>query len=185
MLLKLKIQIKGISKPPVWRRVLVPDHFTFQRLHAVIQEAFGWYDYHLFQFSPSGYGSQPQIGIEDEWAEDELENAEQVKIKQYLNQKGQKFNYIYDFGDDWSHSILVEEVIDQQAIRAELLEGKGKCPPEDCGGVWGYENLLAVIDDSKHPQYKEMREWLGMRRGEKWDKNDFDLSFAQAAVSAV
>jgi len=66
MLLQLKIQIKGISKPPVWRRLLVPDHFRFHRFHQIIQAAFGWEDYHLYQFSPKGYGSSPLIGLEDD-----------------------------------------------------------------------------------------------------------------------
>jgi hypothetical protein len=185
MLLKLKIQIKGISKPPIWRRVLVPDHFTFSRLHSVIQEAFGWYDCHLYQFSPNGYGSKPQIGIEDEWSSEDLENAEKVQLKQHLHHKGQKFTYIYDFGDDWIHSILVEQVIDQQAVRAELLQGRGKCPPEDCGGPWGYESLKEILEDPKHPQYEEMREWMGINPNEIWDSNDFDLLSAKIAVAVV
>lgn len=185
MLLQLKIQIKGISKPPVWRRLLVPDHFTFSQLHQVIQNAFGWDDYHLFQFSPTGYGSHPQIGLEDEWTEDDLENAQKVKLNKYLHQKGEKYTYIYDFGDDWTHTILVEDVLAGKAIRAELLAGKGACPPEDCGGVWGYESLLEALADPKHEMHDEMRDWLGLEADDSWDPTSFNLAFAKSEVASV
>ncbi|WP_154858670.1 plasmid pRiA4b ORF-3 family protein [Cyclobacterium xiamenense] len=186
MLLQLKVQIKGISKPPVWRRLLVPDHFTFSRLHEVIQAAFGWEDYHLYQFSPKGYGSKPQIGVEgDEWEEEETKNAEKITLNKYLRMEGQTFTYIYDFGDDWTHTILVEKLIDKKAFRAELLAGKGTCPPEDCGGIWGYENLQEALADPKHEMHEEMREWLGLETVENWDPNFFDLETSKVTVSTV
>ena len=186
MLLQLKIQIKGISKPPVWRRLLVPDHFTFHRFHQIIQAAFGWEDYHLYQFSPKGYGSSPLIGLEDdEWPDEDLISSKKVKLKEYLVKEGQTFTYIYDFGDDWTHKIQVEAIIDQKAIRAELLAGKGACPPEDCGGVWGYEDIKGALVDPKHEMHDELREWLGLEKGEVWDAQSFDLDPAKAAVSSV
>ena len=186
MLLQLKVQIKGISKPPVWRRILVPDHFTFGRLHQVIQAAFGWEDYHLYQFSPKGYGSEPLIGVvEEDLADEEMKNAEKEKLKKYLYLKGQTFTYIYDFGDDWTHTILVEKLIDQKAVRAELVAGKGACPPEDCGGIWGYEDLQEALADPKHEMHEEMREWLGFEKGENWDTNSFDLETAKVTVSTI
>ncbi|MCE7057711.1 plasmid pRiA4b ORF-3 family protein [Algoriphagus sp. AGSA1] len=185
MLLQLKIQIKGISNPPVWRRILVPGHFTFSRLHNVIQASFGWEDYHLYQFSPKGYGSEPQIGEEDEWSEEDMENAEEVKIEKYLNQKGQKFTYIYDLGDDWIHTLTVEEIREEKAIRAELLSGKGACPPEDCGGIWGYESLKETLADPKHEMHDEMLEWLGLEKGEDWDTLFFDMEYSKATVATV
>ncbi|KKX47652.1 hypothetical protein L950_0225340 [Sphingobacterium sp. IITKGP-BTPF85] len=88
MLLQLKIQIKNITKPPVWRRLLVPDYFTFDRLHKVIQEAFGWENYHLYQFSPKGLGSYPEIAIiDEEWDEGNTEDAEKKCLKRYLKRK--------------------------------------------------------------------------------------------------
>lgn len=186
MILQLKIQIKGISKPPVWRRLLVPDHFTFHRLHNIIQAAFGWEDYHLYQFSPKGYGSPLHIGLEDEeWADEDLISAKKAKLKDYLGQKGTTFTYIYDFGDDWTHRILVEEVIDGKAIRAELLAGKGACPPEDCGGVWGYEDMKEALKNPAHDMHDELREWLGLEKGEAWDAQSFDLEATKAAVSSI
>ncbi|WP_332912008.1 plasmid pRiA4b ORF-3 family protein [Algoriphagus boritolerans] len=117
MILQLKIQLKGITKPPVWRRLKIPGQLTFQQLHQVIQAAFGWHGYHLFQFSPEGFGSYPQIGIADEdWSDEELEDAKTTLVSQYLTVKGEKFCYIYDFGDDWIHQITVEEVLNEAQI---------------------------------------------------------------------
>jgi len=99
--------------------------------------------------------------------------------------EGQTFTYIYDFGDDWTHKIQVEAIIDQKAIRAELLAGKGACPPEDCGGVWGYEDIKGALVDPKHEMHDELREWLGLEKGEVWDAQSFDLDPAKAAVSSV
>ncbi|WP_294350764.1 plasmid pRiA4b ORF-3 family protein [uncultured Sphingobacterium sp.] len=186
MLLQLKIQIKGITKPPVWRKLLVPDYFTFDRLHQVIQEAFGWQNYHLYQFSPKGFGSYPEIAIiDEEWDEGNTEDAELLILKDILNQTGQKFTYIYDFGDSWTHQIVVEDILDKHVLKAKLLEGKGACPPEDCGSTWGYKNVKDVMKDIHHEEHDEMRTWLGLEKGEKWDPNYFDLQAAKKRVAAV
>jgi hypothetical protein len=186
MVLRVKIQLKEISKPPVWRRVLVPAQFSFHNFHRVIQAAFGWQDCHLYQFSPSGYGSSPQIGIKDEdWSEDSIQDSHKTKLQQYLYEKGQKFSYIYDFGDDWIHQITVEEVLEEVRISPQLISGKGTCPPEDCGGVWGYEELKLVLNNPKHPENREMRKWLGMLSTERWDPNFLELEELQFAVLVI
>lgn len=187
MLLQLKIQIEGISKPPVWRKILVPDHFTFERLHQVIQAAFGWSDSHCYAFSPAGYGSVPQIGVPDEggWMDTEIRDSSKIKISKILTTKGMTFCYVYDFGDDWVHSLQLEDVTDEKAIRATLVSGKGACPPEDCGGVWGYDNLVDAVNNTYHPEHDDMRNWMGMDEGETWDKSSFDLHKAQKEVAAV
>lgn len=185
MLLQLKIQIKGITKPPVWRKLLVPDYFTFDRLHEVIQAAFGWQNYHLYQFSPKGFGSYPEIGIiDEEWDEGNTEDAEKIILKEFLNQKGQKYSYIYDFGDSWTHLITIEDIIDRNQLKAELLDGKGACPPEDCGGTWGYENIKDIMKNKQHEEHDSVRTWLGLE-DEKWDPNYFDMNEAKQEVAAV
>ncbi len=114
-----------------------------------------------------------------------MKNAEKIKLNEYLHREGQTFTYIYDFGDDWTHTILVEELIDQKAVRVELLAGKGACPPEDCGGTWGYEDLQGALADPKHEMHEEMREWLGLEKGANWDTNSFDLETAKVTVSTL
>ena len=187
MILQLKIQIESISKPPVWRKVLVPANFSFARLHLIIQNAFGWGNYHLYMFSPKGYGSYPIIGLpNEEWDDEETYNSEKVKLSDILTKKGMTFKYIYDFGDDWIHKITVEDIIvDKRATKASLIGGKGACPPEDCGGVWGYYQLLETIDNPSHPDYSDMREWLGLEEEDVWDRSAFDKEQAEEDVAAV
>lgn len=187
MLLQFKIQLKGISKPPVWRRVLVPGSFTFDRFHLVIQAAFGWENYHLYQFSPRGYGSNPQIGVpyEDDWDEEEIVDSHKTKLSGIFTAKGEKFTYIYDFGDDWVHTVTLEEILESSVKKATLTGGKGACPPEDCGGPWGYSNVLEVLANPKDEEHESMREWLGLEEGEQWDVKHFDMESAKSEVASL
>jgi hypothetical protein len=138
-ILQLKMTLKGISKPPVWRRVQVRAETTFATLHQIIQAAFGWTDTHLHTFEYDG----EQIGVPDpEWDNDCVDEAETTLDRVLLGPKD-RVRYTYDFGDNWEHDIVLEKVTDPNAMdgRAVLLTGKGACPPEDCGGAWGYAEL--------------------------------------------
>jgi hypothetical protein len=188
MQFQFKIQLAHISKPTVWRRVLVPEHFSFEKFHRVIQAAFGWGNYHLYKFSPTGYGSQPQIGIPDDsgWSDEEIINSKKIKLSEIFNTPKQKFTYIYDFGDAWTHKIELEQIKEQVAKKASLLEGKSACPPEDCGGPWGYTNLLKILADPEHEEYEDMREWLGLDDDdEEWQVNYFNFEEAKEDVASV
>lgn len=187
MVLKFKIELTHTSDPPVWRRVLVPDSFSFAKFHLVIQAAFGWEHAHMYQFSPSGYGSEPQIGMitEDPWDEDDTIDSSRVKLSKVFKEKGQNFTYIYDFGDDWIHEMKLEEIIKSNSRKAELLAGKGACPPEDCGGPWGYKRMLEILADPQNEEHESMREWLGLDEGEVWDVNYFNLAGTQEIVSSI
>jgi Plasmid pRiA4b ORF-3-like protein len=187
MTLQFKIQLQNVIDPPVWRRVLVPQQFSFFRMHGVIQAAFGWENYHLFQFSPKGYGSYPIISMpyEDNFEDEKPLLAKKVKLQDIFITLKQKYVYIYDFGDDWKHLITLEKVTDEKIIRADCIAGKGACPPEDCGGPWGYENLKEILADTKHPEHYEMKEWLGMNRKQKWDAEAFDLEATKKLVAQV
>ena len=182
MALQFKIQLKNISKPAVWRRVVAPESFTFLQFHDVIQRAFGWDSYHLFEFSPQGFGSYPAYGIPSPQDDGEMTDARKIKISTVFKKAGQKFNYIYDFGDEWSHSILLELRTTEKIITADCIAGKGKCPPEDCGGTWGYENLLKILANPADEEHTAMMEWLGIDEPGDWDVNEFDLEDARASV---
>ncbi len=139
--LQLKITLKGISKPPVWRRVQVPGGMTFAALHETIQAAFGWTDTHLHAFEYEG----EEIGVPDrDWGEDCADEAE-TTLAEVLTGPKDRARYTYDFGDGWEHDIVLEKVLPTQAARSSpvLVTGKGACPPEDCGGPWGYAELKA------------------------------------------
>lgn len=176
MAYQFKIQLKDVTKPAVWRRVVVPENLTFDEFHLVIQVLFGWSNHHLYQFSPTGYGSYPVIAIP---SKEDLEkpdmNSMKTKLNKIFTQEKQTFNYIYDFGDDWSHKIVLEKLVPDDIKHPVCLSGIGACPTEDCGGVWGYEELKMIMADPSHEEHAEMKEWLGIEMDEEWDVNEFDL----------
>ena len=185
MAYQFKIQLMNVAKPPVWRQIQVPEKLTFHDLHQLIQLAFGWMDCHLYQFSPMGYNSHPVIAIpsEEDWEKPEM-NAMKTKLNKVFTTEKQTFNYLYDFGDDWSHKITLEKLVSDDIKSPVCLAGKGTCPPEDCGGAWGYENLKVILSDPKHEEHEDMKEWLGLDEDEDWDANYFDLAGVNEMLKA-
>jgi len=175
---QFKIQLSDIQKPTVWRRVIVSEDLTFDIFHQIIQAAFGWENCHMYQFSKQGWASYPIYKIPEDYDEDEgmVEDSTQVELSEVFSVPKQTFTYIYDFGDTWKHQILLEKVTDEKILMPMCTAGKGACPPEDCGGVYSYYDLLEILDDPKHPDHKEMREWLGLSKGQQWDVNAFDIN---------
>ena len=188
MAYQFKIQLKGVKKPPVYRVVVVNDDITFHQFHEIIQISMGWLNYHLYQFSPTGYGSYPNIQMDT--PEGNLEFAPvstlknghrhmfdsfKVKLTDYFQAEQDKITYIYDFGDDWTHSITLMNITPLKVDRPYVTKGKGKCPPEDCGGIFGYEYMLEVLTNPKDPEYKELLPWLGMEKGDVYDVHEFDV----------
>ena len=165
---QFKIKLRGITKPPVWRRVLVPANFTFSGFHAVIQEAFGWWNEHLYCFGDKPYSQSLYIAEKDEedWYRPDYD-ARKFTLGELFGDGGiiKKFCYVYDFGDDWIHDITLEKVFEEYSDHATCIKGKGACPEEDCGGPWGYEDMKESeeVDDPK----------------------DFDLEAAKASVEKV
>lgn len=182
MAYQFKIQLQGISKPPVWRELKVPDNFSFHQFHLAIQNAFGWYNYHLYLFSEEGWRSAISIQMQHEESEEDELDSGKIKIKNYFKKAGDKMIYIYDFGDDWKHQVVLENITTDKILKPQCIGGKGKCPPEDIGGIPGYRNFLKLSKDPKHPEYEETMEWLGLAEGEKWDPNEFDLEEANEMV---
>jgi hypothetical protein len=129
----------------------------------------GWEDYHLHQFVAGGeaYGvPDPDFGME-------IRDEKRVRLNQLTRCEKAKIGYEYDFGDSWEHELLVEKILPRQDGQTYpvCLAGKRACPPEDCGGVWGYADFLEAIGNPKHPEHRAMREW----GGEDFDPEAFDL----------
>ncbi|MEI6947351.1 plasmid pRiA4b ORF-3 family protein [Paraflavisolibacter sp. H34] len=186
MALQFKIQLLEVDNPPVWRRVVIPEHFTFMRFHHVIQEAFGWENSHLFLFSPEGWGSEPSIGmVNTEDPDDNTLDSKKIKLSRVFKKEGQTYTYIYNMGDDWLHGIWLEKITEEKLLKADCLDGSGKCPPEDCGGSPGFEDFKRTMADPKHPEHKELKEWLGLSKRQKWNPEEFHLKKTQSAVRAV
>ena len=165
---QIKISLIG-AKPPIWRTVLVPSDLKLAAFHDVIQVAMGWTDSHLHQF----IANQVFYGIPDDDFELEMEDETKYKLSQLLKKEKESLIYEYDFGDSWEHKILLEKILpfDTKTALPVCIKGKRACPPEDCGGIWGYEELLETISNPKHPDHENMLEWLG---GE-FDPEEFDL----------
>ncbi len=181
---QFKVQLADISKPPVWRRLVVADNTTFEDFHNLLQDAFGWENYHLYNFSPTGWGSKPEIAVPHEEDEEPITDATTTELKDIFNTVGQKFTYIYDFGDSWEHKIELEEIHSNYHGQVPAcLDGKGCCPPEDCGGVGGYEHLKQVLENPKDREHKDMLNWLGLRKGSDWDVNEFNLNEVNEILS--
>ncbi|MCJ7432979.1 MAG: plasmid pRiA4b ORF-3 family protein [Anaerolineales bacterium] len=158
------------SKPPIWRRVLVEDTTTLSKLHTILQTVMGWTDSHLHQFIiDEGFYGNPD---DDEFGDMDIKNEKRFHLNQFVERKGFKFIYEYDFGDSWEHTILVEAILpaEKGAQYPRCIEGKRACPPEDVGGVWGYEDFLKTISNPKDPGYEEMMEWTG-----EFDPERFNL----------
>lgn len=166
--IQLKITLVS-TKPPIWRRLLVPDSITFFDLHHIFQIAMGWKNAHLYDFRVGDY----VIGYIDSDAPEDLADANKVTIDTLITKAGMRLNYTYDFGDGWNHVVEVEEILQGQPTSQfpVCLDGKRNCPPEDCGGIPGYHHLLEVLKDKSHPEFPEMKRWVG--RG--YDPEKFDL----------
>ena len=165
---QLKVTLQG-SKPPIWRRLLVPGNFNLYQLHRVIQEGMGWYDSHLHQFSI--YGEEYGTPDPDDWVE--VKDERRHKLER-VAPPGGKFKYVYDFGDNWDHVVAVEKILPPEPDESYPLciKGKRACPPEDVGGLWGYAEFLEAINNPEHEQHDMFVEWIG----EEFDPEAFDLA---------
>ncbi len=149
----LKVWLLGV-KPPVWRRLEVVGGLTLAQLHEIIQVVMGWTDSHLHSVEAGNcsYGEP-----DPDWGSD-LQDERRVRLSQLKLTAGSRSRYTYDFGDDWQHDVLVEQIaVPNPAAIAypQCSGGRRACPPEDCGGPWGYAELLEVLADPDHQEHKE------------------------------
>jgi hypothetical protein len=172
-LLQLKITLRYIS-PRIWRRVVVPDNYTLGDLHQVIQAALGWYNCHLHAFRfgagfrrPIEYTAPAAMTDGDPLVRDE----DSVLLGQVIQRERQTFTYEYDFGDTWLHEVLTEKITPspEPHPRPVVLAGERACPPEDCGGVPGYTDLLRALRSPKTPDDEDLRKWAGHYDPERFD----------------
>jgi hypothetical protein len=178
---QVKITLAEVAKPPVWRRLLVPAAIRLDRLHQVIQATMGWDNYHLHVFSDGrvNYGiPDPELAFRDE---------RKATLHDLLPREGGRARYTYDFGDDWEHEIVVEKLLAAEPGMAYpvCVAGEGACPPEDCGGAWGYEHLRQVLADPSSQEHEDMLTWLGLDKAGDFDPYRFDVDNANRALSLV
>ena len=171
---QLRITLERIT-PAIWRRVVVPGNLNFARLHGVIQDAMGWEWEHLHEFEVGELRIGPEL--EDDGFGPALADERQYTLERLFDGAA-RFGYVYDFGDSWRHEIQVEEVMEAEGTFApRCVAGERACPPEDCGGVWGYQDLVKAL--ARPSRYREVREWLG----DEWTPEAFDLEAADRRVA--
>jgi hypothetical protein len=174
---QLKVTLRD-SKPPIWRRLQVSGKTSLAKLHDILQIAMGWTNSHLHQFvvSEQVY-SDPTFELEDTL------NEKRITLEGLGLQPKMRFSYEYDMGDDWQHEVLVEKILDPEpGVRySRCLTGKRACPPEDCGGIYGYYDLLEAVEDPHHPEHENLLDWLGT----DFDPNAFDLEAVNAQLRTL
>lgn len=175
-LLILECILKDVKNPSVTRTVQVPGNYSFFQLHIVINIAFGWQNSHLHEFS-SPKDKNLIIGSvfeENDFEERDILDESEIILTQYLQKPQTKMIYLYDMGDYWEHEIILKEVLQvpKSKLKVKLLGGSGACPPEDSGGVPGYEWLKEIMRNPKHEEYKTYRKWLGLTPSEIFDPWD-------------
>ena len=167
---QLKVTLLDTS-PPVWRRFLAPAEVSLDRLHLMLQQVMGWENYHLYRFQiASAEYSELDDDEQDDWLD--YEDSRQATLGRLVSDRGTRFLYVYDFGDNWRHELWLEDVLEGKPDAGYPLcvGGRRACPPEDCGGPWGYAEMLEVVADPDHPEHLDRVEWLG----EGFDPDAFD-----------
>lgn len=174
-----KISLNYI-RPEIWRQIEVESDLTFYDFHLMIQEAMGWTNTHLHIFMIDDFvigdaGEDAcEYGDPPDWDEKEK------KLNQLFSKAGEQVFYVYDFGDNWEHTITLEAVKEKEkGVKYPICVGGARAhPPEDCGSVPGYERLLEILADPKHEEYEEMKEWVG----DYFDPEAFDKDKATEAM---
>lgn len=170
------------STPKVWRRIQVPAEYTFFDLHVAIQDAMGWIDSHLHGFRITQKNGMHPIVIQYPNPEGDFNYGERDERKEYIADYFDKVTkqcvYEYDFGDGWTHTVLFEKELPSETdvTYPRCVAGKNACPPEDCGGVGGYEDLQSILKNPKHPEHKELLIWLCIEKASDFDSEEFDLA---------
>ncbi len=178
---QIKVTLLG-TKPPIWRRLLVPSTLTLARLHDVLQTAMGWAGGHMHEFRTA----DRHFGIpdpEDRSMGMQVENERSIRLSSVLRSAGAKLIYTYDFGDNWEHAVVLEKLLPAQlSLDLEYpicIDGKLACPPDDCGGIPGYYELIEALADPESERHEEISEWVS----EDFDPQAFSVENVNRMLS--
>ena len=162
---QLRIALRR-TKPPIWRRVLLPPSMHLDTLHHLIQAVMGWEDSHLHMFRKGDRRYSMPGPWDNDWRESATSrhlDAREHRISQLLKREKDWITYMYDFGDSWEHKITLQKILpyDRTVRLPACVGGRRRCPPEDCGGVWGYYEMLEILKDPNARDHDHMKEWIG------------------------
>jgi len=157
-LYQFKVILRDIS-PQIWRRIQVCEDYTLHQLHRVLQIAVGWENYHLYEFRID------RAKYREPHPENErkIRDAKKAKLRQVLSGVGTELEYVYDFGDDWYHDLVLESILlpSPDVLYPRCVNGERSGPPEDAGGPWGYQEYLKAMADPDHERHEDMMNWRG------------------------
>lgn len=166
---QIKLELSG-SKPKIWRRLIIPSNMLLSDLHKVIQTAMGWTNSHLHMFIKGRVMLEPPV--EEDFGGFSGIDYTGYTVDRLLEEENDKIQYEYDFGDSWNHTITLEKVIKNYVGALPVCTaGAMKCPPEDVGGMWGFEEFKKIMKNPSRPEHEEYKEWFG----EEYDPKYFDL----------
>ena len=159
-IIQLRVELRG-TDPDVWRSIRIKTSSTLSMLHKAIQGAMGWTDSHLHQFEKNGLFYGPDYM--NEYEMDIEYHSERKQLRSVFERPGEWLRYEYDFGDGWTHLIELEYWLpdDPKFKHPICIDGKRACPPEDCGGIRGYENLIEIMSDPENEEFDDMLNWIG------------------------
>jgi len=178
---RLRITLLDV-RPAIWRELLVPETITLPKLHMAIQHAMGWTNSHLHEFIIRGRHYTDYL--EEQWDDKPLVDERRVRLESALGHDVRTFDYVYDFGDDWHHAVVVEAREPQStasAAAATCVAGARACPPEDVGGTHGYEEFLSIVSDPEHPEHRDTMTWCGGA----FDPERFDIEAANRRLAKL
>lgn len=186
--LQFKITLEDI-KPPIWRRVKVPLGFNLNQLHQTIQLVFDWQFAHMHGFMPfsSKDAKGALLALEMQY-DDPVQlyyEIDKVTLREIFLADGYtRLRYVYDYGDNWVHLVTLEEVLEEELDRPVFMKGKRMAPFEDCGGVWGFSDLLEALQDPEHSEHEDVMDWLGLEEGDVVNPAIFDDKAIEARLAS-
>ena len=194
MIYTFKISLMESSKPIIWRRVRVNSNTSFETFHYIIQSVFTWRCEHLYifyrgdkydlQIKPANEFERDRDFLQDIFDFDEHPFFQSVKkpsettyLQDVFKKEKEKMFYEYDFGDSWLHKIELEKIEEGTLLYPVCIKGKGKTPPENSGGIWGYYSMLDVLKSGKPKgEFNDLKRWLkSCGYNLPWDENEFSL----------
>lgn len=179
--MQLKVTLKG-SKPPIWRRIQVLNTISLYKLHKILQVVMGWQESHLYEFIIHGVHFSVPDSEFDMLGGMQIRDIRTAELHAVLPDVKKRFVYVYDFGDDWVHELVVEKIlpVEKEKRYPVCLAGERACPPEDCGGIWGFYDYLDIIKNPSHPDYEDIAEWMG-----DFNPDDFSVDAVNAELKGM
>nr|XP_042913614.1 uncharacterized protein y4hQ-like [Parasteatoda tepidariorum] len=183
---QFKITLKG-AQPLIWRRIQISKNATFEKFHLAVNKSMGWNESHVHEFrlktKTDVIGPKDRSCFIDAMCWDNvlgkrnILDESKIKISTHFNKPKDSMVYVYDLGDRWTHSIVLEEILQSLPKKKYpvCLDGRRACPPDDCGGEPGFKDLLEILSNPRHPEFKEKKEWLCYIGKRNWKPEVFDV----------